>query len=66
MIFSQAAFLSALAGTDVAEAAAQAAIAALTENRKGGVGSLFSNATQQGIIGFLHMLNRETDPGQIV
>ncbi|OAY22475.1 SWI/SNF complex subunit SWI3B isoform X2 [Manihot esculenta] len=47
-IMGQAAFLSALAGTDVAEAAAQAAIAALTENRKGGVGSLFSNATQQG------------------
>ncbi|XP_021648395.1 SWI/SNF complex subunit SWI3B isoform X2 [Hevea brasiliensis] len=51
-IMAQAAFLSALVGTEVAEAAAQAAVAALTEveyvTSKGGVGSLFSNARQQG------------------
>lgn len=63
--FSQAAFLSALAGTEVAEAAARAAVTTLTEVEYGGSkGSLefVSRVTKHlGMISFSKILHWCTD-----
>ncbi|EEF33368.1 DNA binding protein, putative [Ricinus communis] len=49
-IMGQAAFLSALAGTEVAEAAARAAVTALSEPSKSSLGSFSRSTREQGAI----------------